>query len=199
MVEKADGTSAEDDGREAFDVARPAYGVQADCQGLGQRCGLERQVRRHPDALRRSCIKQAGEATLHMRGLRRGAHEIDVFAEVGAPFMAIDHRSHQRDGLTATRSPTASPVTLLPTPTISPASRGRDQRRGNDEIAGPGVAEIMRIQTADPTRAKPAPNHVGFEFAKFHIDDAQIFRAEESCSDAFGTHLTDPVCWQRKG
>ena len=40
--EKADRTRAEDDGREAFDVAGPAYSVQADGQWLGQRRCLHR-------------------------------------------------------------------------------------------------------------------------------------------------------------
>ena len=67
---------------------------------------------------------------------------------------------HQRDGLTATWSPTVSPgAVAVDLDDLAGDLVAEDQRRGDDEIAGPRMAEIVQVGAADAAGAEAHAHH----------------------------------------
>ena len=103
-------------------------------------------------------------------------------------------RPHQRDGLTATRSPILSPAAL---PAISIDLAGdfvaEHQRRRHHEIPGAGMAEVMHVRAANAAGAEADAHHARREAVERPLDHAQVFRAEQSCSQSHRCHFASPI------
>jgi hypothetical protein len=134
--------------------------VQADGEWFGERRSLEGYMPGNLDALRRRGVEDAGETALHVRRLRRRAHEIDVLAEIGAVLEAA--------------GATPAPARRIDRDVVADAQAfhravdlddfagdlvAENQRRGNDEIAGARMAKIVQVGAADTTRAEAHPHH----------------------------------------
>ena len=102
---------------------------------------------------------------------------------------------HQREGLTATWSPTLRPGRRAAD--LDDLARNlvaEDQRRGDDEIAGPCMAEIVQVGAADAACAEAYPHHSRRERPERMLRDAQILGAEQRRGDCAAGHRISPIC-----
>ncbi|MGY4379058.1 hypothetical protein ACVWZ3_006697 [Bradyrhizobium sp. i1.3.6] len=67
------------------------------------------------------------------------------------------------------------------------------ERRLHDEIAGPGMTEIMHVGAADAAGAEADAHHAISELVERMLDHAQIFGAEQGCGESGGGHLESPM------
>ena len=101
---------------------------------------------------------------------------------------------HQRDGLTATRSPTFT--TGRGARDLDDLARdlvAKHQRRGHDEIAGAGMAVVMHVGAANAAGAETNAHHARGQRIERPLDHAQIFRAEQRCGQSHRCHFDSPM------
>ena len=160
MVSRPIGPGAEQHGALAGDVAGAGDRMQADRERLGERrrlIGTWSGILTHCAGM---ASKKDGEAALHVRGLRGRAHEEDVLAEVGPVLAAAAQWPHQRDGLTATRSPTVTPA---PSPAISTTSPAISWPSTSGEVTTKSPVRawriIMHVGAADAAGAEAQAHH----------------------------------------
>ena len=192
--QQADGAGAEQHGALAVDVAGAGDRMQADRQRLGQRRRLIRHVVGDLHALRGNGVEEGRKTALHMRGLRGRAHEEDVLAQIGPALAA--------------RRAVAAPARRIDGDAVADLQAGRcacdldhlardlvaeHQRRGHDEIAGAGVAVIMHVGAANAAGAEADAHHAGRERIERPLDHAQVFRAEQRCSQSHRCHFESPI------
>ena len=192
--QQADGAGAEQYGALAGDVAGAGDRMQAHRQRLGERRRLIRHVIGDLYALRGNGVEVRSKSALHMRGLRGRAHEEDVLAQIG-PVLAA-------------RLAMAAPARRIESDAITDLHAGRcacdlghlardlvakHQRRGHDEIPGAGMAIVMHVGAANAAGAETDAHHAGRQWIERPLDHAQIFRAEQRCSQSHRCHFESPM------
>ena len=70
----------------------------------------------------------------------------------------------------------------------------KHQRRGDDEVAGPRMAEIVQVGAADAAGAEADAHHAGRERPERAFDHAQVLRPEQRRGECSIGHRISPIC-----